>query len=232
MPCLYIFYLCIYLFLSPTGVEDVDSSQVITTHLVSAAAAAPPAPPPKNAARMLILALPESTQPLSVQPQLSGIRTPQSPLPSQGGIHFQESPQTLSTFLSEEGAVIRGLSPPQPNNQASTATPASSCPITSSPTLKQQPLDLPTAVIKSSDDTTCSTRTEPDSTLSDPSQCPGSPSLLSTVKTEPQQQQCFTGQIPVQSNLSSNTPASNPSGSCRDGDVLSKPEVRLISFIS
>lgn len=216
------------------GAEDPDSSQDLTTHLVSATApptAAPPPPPPKNAARMLALGLAESDQQGPVQPQCSGLCAPQSPPSSQDATHFQESPQTLYKMFSEEQKVTRGLSPPLPNNPTSTATQASSCPITSSPTTKQQPLDLPTTVVKLSDDTVCSTQPEPRSTLSDPSQCPGSPSLASPIRKVPEQQQCFPGQIPVQTSSSSNTPASNPSGSCKDSEVLSKPEVRHISFI-
>lgn len=232
LPSSYLQLYIFFFFVSLIGAEDLDSSQDITTHLGSAATAAPPPPPPpKNAARLLALALAESAQQVSVQSQSSGLCTPQSPLSSQDATHFQESPQTPFKIFSEEGPVTGGSSPPPPNNPASTATPASPCPITSSPATKQQPLDLPTTVVKLSDDNVCSTRTEPDSALSDPSQRPGSPSLASPIRKVPEQQQCFPAQIPVQTSSSSNTPASNPSGSCRDSEVLSKPEVKLISFI-
>lgn len=201
-------------FVSLIGVEDLDSSQDTTTHLVSAVASPPP---PKNAARMLALALAESAQQGSVPSQSSGLCTPQSPLSSQDATHFQESPPSLFKMFSEGGPVARASSPPLPNNPDSTATPAPSSPLTSSPATQQQLPGLPSDAIR--------TQTEPDSTLSDPSQCPSSPSVASPIRNMPEQQQCFSGQIPVQTNSSSNTPSSNPSGSCRDSQVLSKPEV-------
>lgn len=193
--------------------EDLDSSQDTTTHLVSAAASPPP---PKNAACLLALALAESAQQGSVQSQSSGLCPPQSPLSSQDTTHFQESPPLFQMF-SEGGPVARASSPPLPNNPDSTATPAPSSPGTSSPATQQQLPGLPSDAIR--------TQTEPDSTLSDPSQCPSSPSVASPIRNMPEQQQCFSGQIPVQTNSPSNTPASNPSGSCRDSQVFSKPEV-------
>lgn len=220
----YLLQINIFCFVSLIGVEDLESSQDITTLLVSA----PPPPPPKSAARVLALALAESAQQGSLQPQSSGLCTPQSPLPSQDAAHLQGSPQTLLKIFSEEGAASRASSPPLPNNQ----TPASSCPITSSPAIRQQAVDLPTTVVKLPDDTTCPTQTEPGSALSDPSQCPCSPSLASQIGKVPEQQQGLTGHVPVQTNSSSNSPAPNPSGSCRESEVLSKPEVRLIFTFS
>lgn len=221
-PLFILFQLYIFIFVSLIGVEDLDLSQDITTHLVSAAAPPPPPPPPKNAARKLVLALAESTQQVaSVQSQSSGPCTPQSPKSSQDATYFQDSPQTLFNIFCDEGAVTRGSSPPLPTNPTPTAAPAPSCPVTSSPTIKQPPLDLPTAVIKLPVDTACSTQTA--------SQCPGSPASASAARKAPEQQQGFAGQIPVQPSSSSNTPASNPSGSSRDSEVL---EVRLISLIS
>lgn len=220
------------LFVSPIGVEDLDSSQDITGHLGAAPA---PAPPPKNAARILALALAEPAPQVSVQSQSSGLCTPPSPPSSQDATHFQESQsQALFRIVPEEGPVASGLAPPLPNSPTSTAAPATtsspSCPIASSPTIKLQPLDLPTSVVKLSDDTR---QTEPGSTLSDPPQGPGSPGLASSLRKVPeqQQQQSFSEQNPVETNSSSHTSASNPSGSCRDSRVSSKPEVRLI-FLS
>lgn len=169
---------------------------------------------------MLALALAESTQQGSAQSQSSGQCAPQSPVSSQDATHFQESPPTPFKMFSEGGPVARASSPPLLNSPDSTATPAPSCPVTSSPTTQQQPPDLPSDAIR--------TQTEPDSTLSDPSQCPASPSLASPIRKVPEQQQYFTGQIPVQT---SNTPASNPSGSCRDSQGLSKPEVSLFDLL-
>lgn len=205
--------------------------------MVAATAPPPPPPPPKNAARLLALTLAESAQQAPVQTQSSGLCTPQSPPSSQGAAHFQEAPQTLFKISPEEGPVTSGLAALLPNHPTLTPTSSSSsssssasCPIPSSPTVKQPPLDLPTSVVQSSGDTTCSTHTEPGSALSDPPQGPGSPGLASPTRKAPeqqQQQQGFTGQIPVQT---SHAPASHPSGHCRDSEVLSKPEVKLVSL--
>lgn len=206
----------------------VDWSQDATTPSLSATAPpfAPP-PPPKNAAHMLALALAESAQHVSLQSHSSGPCTPQSPPSSQdASSHFQDPPQRLFEAFTEEDSVTGGPSSP-PNDSTSAVTPVSSCPITSSPSIKEQPLDLTPEVVKLPDDPVCSTQTDPDSALSDPSQCPGSSSLASPTRKVPEQQQSFTGQIPVQTSSSSHTPASNPSGSCRDGEVSSQPQVRL-----
>lgn len=174
---------------------------------------------------MLALALAESAQQVSILSQSSMLCTPQSPPSSQDVSHFQDSSQTPFETLSEEEPATGGSLPPSPKGPTSTVAPASMCPITSSPTMEQQPLDLPTTVIKLPEDTTCSTQTQSDPTPSDLSQCPASPILASPARKEPEHQ------IPIQTNSSSNTPVSNPSGSCRDSDALSQPEASLISFI-
>ncbi|XP_011609344.2 rho GTPase-activating protein 32 isoform X2 [Takifugu rubripes] len=209
------------------GVLGSDSSQDVTTHLVNAAApsTAPP-PAPKNAARMLALALAESAQEVSIHSQSSEPCTPESTPSSQDVSHFQDSSQAPFVTVSEEEPISGSSLPPSQNNPTSTLTSASLCPITSSTTIKQQLLDLSTSIVKISEDTICSTQTDPDSTLSDPPQCSGSPILPSPARKETEDQQTLIGQIPVHTNSSDSTPASKPSGSCRDGGVLSQPEVK------
>lgn len=219
-------------FFSLIGVLGSDSSQDVTTHLVNAAApsTAPP-PAPKNAARMLALALAESAQEVSIHSQSSEPCTQESTPSSQDVSHFQDSSQAPIVTVSVEEPITGSSLPPSQNIPTSTVTSASLCPITSSTTIKQHLLDLSTSIVKISEDTICSTQTDPDSTLSDPPQCPGSPILPSPARKETEDQQTFIGQIPVHTNSSDNTPASNPSGSCRDGGVLSQPEASLISYL-
>lgn len=218
----------IYFFSSLIGVLGSGSSQDVTTHLVNAAApsTAPPSAP-KNAANMLAPALAESAQEVSIHSQSSEPCTPESTPASQDLSHFQDSSQAPIVTVSVEEPITGSSLPPSQNNPTSTVTSASLCPITSSTTIKQHLLDLSTSIVKISEDTICSTQTDPDSTLSDPPQCPGSPILPSPARKETEDQQTFIGQISVHTNSSDNTPAS----SCRDSGVLSQPEASLISFL-
>lgn len=221
----------IFFFFFLIGFLGSDSSQDVTTHLVNAAApSTPPPPAPKNAARMLALALAESAQEVSIHSQSSEPCTPESTPLSQDVPHFQDSSQAPIVTVSVEQLITGSSIPPSQNNPTSTVTSATLCPITSSTTIKQQLLDLSTSIVKISEDTKCSTQTDPDS-ISEPPQCSGSPILPSPARKETEDQQTFIGQIAVHTNSSDNTPASNPSGSCRDSGVLSQPEASLISFL-
>lgn len=195
----------------------------------AAAPSTAPPPAPKNAACMLALA--ESAQEASIHSQSSEPCTTESTPSSQDVSHFHDLSQAPTVTVSVEEPISGSSLPPSQNNHTLTVTSASLCPITSSTTIKQHLLDLSTSIVKISEDTICSTQTDPESTLSDPHQCPGSPILPSPARKETEDQQTFIGQIPVHTNSSDNTPASNPSGSCRDGGVLSQPEASLISFL-
>uniref|UniRef100_A0A671U2J0 Rho GTPase-activating protein 32 n=1 Tax=Sparus aurata TaxID=8175 RepID=A0A671U2J0_SPAAU len=147
--CLFILQLQIpCVFVSLPGVVAPDSSKDLTPRSLSSTApnTAPPPPPPKNAARMLALALAESAQQVSIQSQSRSSEppTPMSPLQTQQvSSNIQDSLHPLAQHFqtySEEGAGRR--SSPPPNSTAPTVIPAPSYPLTSSPTIKQQPLDL------------------------------------------------------------------------------------------
>lgn len=234
--------------MSLLGVVASDSSKDLTPRSLSSAAptTAPPPPPPKNAARMLALALAESAQQVSIQSQSRSSEppTPVSPLQLQEASIFQDSPHPLAPHFqtsSEEGAG-RGSSPP-PNGTAATVTPASSYPPTSSPTTKQQPLELTSTIAKPSDSAKSSTAppgtqpethsTPPDTPLYKCAPLPSSTSLTSPTRKSPERQQPVTGQVPVRTSSSSTTPATTPSGSCKDTGVLPQPvpEVSVISFL-
>ncbi len=205
---------------------------------------APPPPPPKNAARMLALALAESAQQVSIQSQsqASELPTPVSPLQPQEASNFQDSPHPLVPHFqtsSEEGGG-RGSSPP-PNSTAPTVTAASSYPATSSPTIKQQPLELTSTITKPSDSTKSSITppgtqpatdsTPPDTPLYKCAPLPSSTSLTSPTRKSPERQQPVTGQVPVRTSSSSTTPATTPSNSCKGTGVLPQPvpEVSVLS---
>lgn len=234
--------------MSLLGVVAPDSSKDLTPRSLSSTAPAtappPPPPPPKNAARMLALALAESAQQVSIQSQSRSSEPPiaVSPLQPQEASNFQDSPHPLVPHFQsscEEGAG-RGSSPP-PNCTAPTVTPASSYPSTSSPTIKQQPLELTSTINKPSDSAKSSTTppgtqqeidcTPPETPLYKYAPLPSSASLTSPTRKSPERQQPVTGQVPVRSSSSSTTPATAPSGSCKDTGVLPQPlpEVRVLS---
>ncbi|XP_070699873.1 rho GTPase-activating protein 32 isoform X1 [Pempheris klunzingeri] len=221
------------------GVVAPDSSKDLTPRSLSSTApitAPPPPPPPKNAARMLALALAESAQQVSTQShsRLSEPPTPVSPLPPQEASDFQESPHPLVPHFptsTEEGAG-RESSPP-PNSTAPTVTPASYYPSTSSPSTKQQPLESTSTITKPSDSAKSPTTppgaqpdtdsTPPDTALYKCAPLPSSTSLTSPIRKSPERQLPVTGQVPVCTSSSSTTPATTPSGSCKDTGVLAQP---------
>lgn len=227
--------------MSLLGVVAPDSSKDLTPRSISSTAPPPPPPPPKNAARMLALALAESAQQVSIQSQSwsSEPSTPVSPVQPQDASNFQDSTHPLVQTSSEEVA-RRGSSTP-PNSTAPTVTPTSSYATTSSPTIKQQPLELPSMISKLSDSAKSSTAppgTQPETESTPPNtlyKCaplPSSTNLTSPTRKSPERRQPVTAQIPVHTS-SSNTPATTPSGSCKDTGVLpqSVPGVSHISFI-
>ncbi|XP_041807664.1 rho GTPase-activating protein 32 isoform X2 [Chelmon rostratus] len=215
------------------GVIAPDSSKDLTPRSFSSTvptSAHPPPPPPKNAARMLALALAESAQQVSIQSQSRSSEPPApvSPLQPQEASNFQDAHFQTS---SEVGAG-RGSSPP-PNSTALTLTPASSYPSTFSPTINQQPPELTSTITKLSDSAKSSTTppgpqpetdsTPPDSPRYNCAPLPSSISLTSPIRKSPERQQAATRQIPVCTNSSSNSPATTPSGSCKDMGVLPQP---------
>ncbi|XP_044077997.1 rho GTPase-activating protein 32 isoform X3 [Siniperca chuatsi] len=215
------------------GVIAPDSSKDLTPRSLSSTApttAPPPPPPPKNAARMLALALAESAQQVSNQSQSwsSEPPTPVSPLQPQEASNFQDSPHPLLPhFQTSEEERAGGESSPPPTSTATTVHLASSYPSTSSPTIKQQPLELTSTITKPSDSAKSSTtppRTQPetDSTPPDTPLNKCAP-LPSSTRKSPERQQPVTGQVPVRSSSSSTTPATTPSSSCKDTGVLPQP---------
>ncbi|XP_070772943.1 rho GTPase-activating protein 32 [Enoplosus armatus] len=222
------------------GVVAPDSSKDLTPRSLSStaptAALPPPPPPPKNAARMLALALAESAQQVSIQSQSrpSEPSTPVSPLQPQEACNFQDPPHPLVPHFqtSKEEGAGRGSSPP-PNTTALTVPTASSYPSTFSPAIKQQPLELTSTITKPSDSAKSST-TAPGTRPDTDSTPPGTPfykcapltsptSLTSPTRKSPERQQPVTGQVPVRTSSSSTTPATTPSGSCKDTGVLPQP---------
>lgn len=185
---------------------------------------------------MLALALAESAQQVSIQSQSrsSEPSTPLSPLqPQQASSDIQDPLHPLAQHFqtySEEGAG-RGSSPP-PNSTAPTVIPAPSYPLTSSPTIKQQPLDLTSTIIKLSDSAKSSTTppaTQPETDTTPPvtllykfAPLSSSTSLTSPIRKSPERQQ-----QPEQHP----TPATTPSGNCKDTGVVPQPvpEVGLVS---
>ncbi|XP_078028288.1 rho GTPase-activating protein 32 isoform X2 [Epinephelus lanceolatus] len=220
------------------GVVAPDSSKDLTPRSLSSSAptTAPPPPPPKNAARMLALALAESAQQVSIQSQSRSSEppTPVSPLQPQEASHFQDLPHPLVQHFqlpSEEGAG-RGSSPP-PNSTAPNVTPASSYTSASSPIIKQQPLELTSTITKPSDSTKSSitppgTQPETDPTPPDTPfyKCAphsSSTSLTSPIRKSPERQQPVTGHVPGCTSSTNTSPATLPSGSCKDNGVLPQP---------
>lgn len=230
--------------MSLIGVIAPDSSKDLTPHSLSSTvptSAPPPPPPPKNAARMLALALAESAQQVSIQSQSRSSEppTPVSSLQSQEASDFQDLPHPLVPLFqnSSEERTERRSSPP-PNSTAPTVTTASSNPSTSSPQIKLQPLELASMITKPSDSAK-STRspphidsTPPDTPLYKCAPLSSSVSLTSPTRKSPERQQPVAGQVPVHTNSSSSTPATTPSGSCKDTGVLLQPvlEVSVISY--
>lgn len=224
--------------MSLPGVVAPDSSKDLTPRSLSSTApnTAPPPPPPKNAARMLALALAESAQQVSIQSQSRSSEppTPMSPLQTQQvSSNIQDSLHPLAQHFqtySEEGAGRR--SSPPPNSTAPTVIPAPSYPLTSSPTIKQQPLDLTSTIIKLSDSAKSSTTppaTQPETDTTPPvtplykfAPLSSSTSLTSPIRKCPERQQ-QPDQPP--------TPATTPSGSCKDTGVIPQPvpEVSVVS---
>lgn len=218
------------------GVIAGDSSKDLTPGSLSSTApstAPPPPPPPKNAARMLALALAESAQQVSTQShsRSSEPLTPVSPLQPQEASDFQDSTHPLVPHFqtsSEEGAG-RG-SPPPPKSAPSTVLPALSHP-SSSPTKKLQALEMTSTITKlpdSAKSSTAPTSTQP-KTISPPDtplyKCaplPSSTNLTSPTRKTPERQP-VTEQISVHTSSSCNTPATTPSGSCKDTGVSPQP---------
>ncbi|XP_040007436.1 rho GTPase-activating protein 32 isoform X2 [Xiphias gladius] len=223
------------------GVIAPDSSKDLTPHSLSSTvptSAPPPPPPPKNAARMLALALAESAQQVSIQSQSRSSEppTPVSSLQSQEASDFQDLPHPLVPLFqnSSEERTERRSSPP-PNSTAPTVTTASSNPSTSSPQIKLQPLELASMITKPSDSAK-STRspphidsTPPDTPLYKCAPLSSSVSLTSPTRKSPERQQPVAGQVPVHTNSSSSTPATTPSGSCKDTGVLLQPVLEVKS---
>ncbi|XP_068456040.1 rho GTPase-activating protein 32 isoform X2 [Clinocottus analis] len=226
------------------GLVAPDSSKDLTLRSLSTTAptTAPPPPPPKNAARMLALALAESAQQVSIQSQSrsSEPSTPASTLLPHEASNSQDSTHPPFPHLrtpSKEGAG-RGSSPP-PNSGAPAVAPASAHPSASSPTFKQQPLEVTSTITKPSDGTKSSATppgTQPGKDSSPPDtsfyKCaplPSSTSLPSPTRRSPERQQPVAGQLPVRTSSSSTTLATIPTGSCKDTGVLPQlvAEVKL-----
>ncbi|XP_034745503.1 rho GTPase-activating protein 32 isoform X3 [Etheostoma cragini] len=225
------------------GVVALDSSKDLTPRSLSSTAPTvaplPLPPPPKNAARMLALALAESAQQVSSQSQSrsSEASTPLSPLLQQEASDFQDTPHPRVPHFhtsSSEGTGT-GSSPP-PHSAGPTVT--SSYPSTSGPTIKQRPLEFSSTTTKPSTSTESSTtppETQPETDSTPPDtpfyKCapgPSSTSLTSPIRKSPERQQPVPGQAPVRPSSSSTTPATFPSGSCKDTRVLPQlvPEVK------
>lgn len=223
--------------MSPDSLKDYTPCTISST-APTTAPLLPPPPPPKNAARMLALALAESAQQVSIhsQSQTSGPSTPVSPLQPHDTSDFQDMTHPvvqLSTREEESG----GNSPPP------TLAPVKSHLTPSSPTIKQQPLDLPSMVSKQPDSVNTSRAapsihpetdsTSPDSLLYQSAPVPKSTSQTSPTRKSPQRQQTVTMHIPVHTSSSSDAPATTPVGSSRDTQVLtqSTPEVSRINLL-
>ncbi|XP_071316708.1 rho GTPase-activating protein 32 isoform X3 [Trachinotus anak] len=216
------------------GVVAPDSSKDLTPHSLSSTAptsAPPPPPPPKNAARMLALALAESAQQVSMQSQSRSSEppTPVSSLQSQEASNFQDlaHPPVPHFQTSSEERAEQGSSPP-PNSSIPTVPTAPPCPI-SSPPVTVQP-----ALVTMSPESQKSSRSPPgaqphaDATPPDTPLYKGAPlsssvSLTSPTRKSPERQQPVAGQVPVHTSSSSSTPATTPSGSCKDAGVLVQP---------
>ncbi|XP_047462595.1 rho GTPase-activating protein 32 isoform X3 [Mugil cephalus] len=224
------------------GVVASDSSKDLTPRsLISTVSTSslPPPPPPKNAARMLALALAESAQQVSSQSQPWSSEPP-TPLQAQEASHFQDFPHPVTPHFqssSEDGAG-RG-SPPPPNTTTTTVITASSYQATSSPAIRQQPLELTGMICKSSDGAKASTiqsgiqtekgSTPPDTPLYKSAPLSSSTKLTSPTRKSPERQHPVTGQVPVQTSSSSTTPASTPSDGCKGTGIIPQPVLEVKS---
>ncbi|XP_030010677.1 rho GTPase-activating protein 32 isoform X3 [Sphaeramia orbicularis] len=225
---------------SQEGVVSPDSSKDLTPHSLSSTTptTAPPPPPPKNAARMLALALAESAQQVSIQSRSSEPPTPVSPLHQLETAILQDSPPLLVQQLqtpSERRAEREG-SPP-PTSTASVGATASTYPSSSSsscPPIKQQ-LPESTSTTSKTSNSAKSTTTPPgpqmETDISPPHtpfyKC--APNSCSAIHKSPERQNSGTGPGPVRTSSTSTTPATTPSGSCKEAGVLPPqpaPEVK------
>uniref|UniRef100_UPI0037E7B97E rho GTPase-activating protein 32 isoform X1 n=2 Tax=Semicossyphus pulcher TaxID=241346 RepID=UPI0037E7B97E len=221
------------------GVVAPDSSKDLTPRYLNSTApstAPPPPPPPKNAARMLALALAESAQQVSVQSQSrsSEPSTPVSPLQSREEsdfLDFTHPPVRHVPTSLEEGAE-RGSALP-PNSTALTVNTTSSYPSASSPSIKPQPLEITSTITKPPDSAKPSTAppapqaktdsSPPDTPLYKCAPLPTSTSVTSPTRKSPERKQPVPAQLPVHTSSSSMTPATTPSGSCKDTGVSPQP---------
>nr|XP_020469159.1 rho GTPase-activating protein 32-like isoform X2 [Monopterus albus] len=226
------------------GVVVLNSSKDIAPHSLSSTtppSAPPPPPAPKNAAHMLALTLKESSKQTSIQPQsqASEPQTPVSPLHSQEASDFQDFPHTLAPHFqtSSKDSVRQACSPP-PKSIAPIVTTASSYPSTSSPPVKQKPLELTSTITKPSNSVKSSTspsRTQPDTDATQRDtplyKCPplsSSSSPIFSTRKSPEKQQPVARQVQVHTSSCSATPATTPTGSYKDTEVLPQlaPEVK------
>ncbi|XP_028277028.1 rho GTPase-activating protein 32 isoform X3 [Parambassis ranga] len=219
------------------GVVSLESSKDLTPRSFTSAAPTsvpPPPPPPKNAARMLALALAESAQQVSsqTQSQSSEPSTLVSPLQPQEASNSQDSPHTLVPHFQASSVerAERGSSPPL-NGIAMTLFTTSPHPSTSSPLVKRQSLEIISMITKPSDSaksSTTSAGTQKETESSPPYTpkfvpLPSSHSLMSPTRKSPERQHPVTGEASTPISSSSTTPASTPSGSCKDTGMLSQP---------
>lgn len=173
---------------------------------------------------MLALALTESAQQVSIQTQPFELRTPESPLRSQAASNVQDTPESRPV-PQFEGAVRRGS--PLPNTTSPTVT----TPCTStSPQIKKQPPEL-TSTISNPLDSSKSTRLDPeasppDTPLNKCTPLSSSASLTFPSRKSPERQQTAVAQAPL---CSSTIPANTPSSIYKDPEVLTQPEVSVIS---
>lgn len=190
---------------------------------------------------MLALALAESAQQVSIQSQSSEHPTPVSPLQPQDTSTFQDSPHPLVPHCHTSEEEVSGRGSPQPSNStAATVTPGLSYPPNSSPTVKQQPLELTSTITKPSESAKSSTTppvpqpemdsTPPDNPLYKCVPLPSSTSLTSPTRKSPERQQPVTGQVPVHTSSSSTTPATTPSGNYKDTGVSPQPVPEVGSY--
>ncbi|KAM6907579.1 rho GTPase-activating protein 32 [Xenentodon cancila] len=187
------------------GVITPDSSKDLNPRSLSATtptSAPPPLPPPRNAARMLALALAESAQQVSIQPQPQSSEPPKlvSPLPSQEASNFQDLAQPLVPqfrTVSEDGVGRRGSPPPKSTvNTVITASPFASTPIP--PVRLQQPevTSTVTRPLDGADSSTTRSETQPVTDSIPPNSPPNtfvplpcSTNLMLSTKKSPEQQQ-------------------------------------------
>ncbi|XP_026183825.1 rho GTPase-activating protein 32 isoform X2 [Mastacembelus armatus] len=231
------------------GVMGVDSSQDLTPRSLSSTApiaAPPPPPPPKNAARMLALALAESAQQVSSavqcqsQSQAFDPPTPVSPLQSWETSNFKDLPYPLVPPFQTSSKEGSGRTSSPLTNSTVPVNTASSNPSTSSHPFKQESLELNNSITKTSESNKSSTSppgTQPDTDSAPPGtphyKCApisssASPALSS--RRSPERKQPVAGRGTVHTSSSSTTPATTPSGSCKETAVLPQliPEIKPV----